>query len=365
MSYTWGATALPLAAPATGEAATDKPLTVVGDYLRAFVNAHGAAAWAAIAPGVDGPNPIRAVFTHNPEDPRREFNAKRLPALFLWRESGDDDYLGADWRVDNAVWKALWIFPTAKQERQTPRDPFLSGLVKLVSLALKRSRDASYQAADDTDLRSVNVAALPTAIKTSVASAATAQSYSGAALNGSIGAGAINPPRPPTVTTSGTLASLVAGSQVVFTGLNGLGMVITSTATIGAALGTFAGDYDLSSVTAIDVDAQAGTAAAFTFGTGARAGLGTIVMRRAGLVSLTMTGYRTRTLPIQMVVAGQEMGTVMPYDAIELTFAAVEKLEEDVADTANALSQFATLAGVDASFRREDETEIDTAHFDA
>ncbi len=366
MSYSWGGTALPLAAPATGEAATDKALTVVADYLQAFVNAYGSVAWAAVAKlGPDGTSPIRSVFTHNPEDPRREFNDKDLPALFLWRESGDDEWLAADWRVDTAVWKALWIFPPAKQDKQTVRDPFLGGLAKLVSFALKKGRDPAYQVTGDTDDFSVTTAAATTSLKTSIASAATAQSYSGAALNGAIGTGAIDPPRPPTVTTAGTLASLVPGSLVVFTGLNSLGVTITSTATLGAALGTFSGDYDLSSVASIAVDAQAGTAATLTFGTGARAGLGTLVLGRAGLVSLTMTNYRTRMLPIQPVVAGVEQGPALNYDALEFSFAAVEKLEEDVEDVDSVLSQFAALGGVDASFRREDDTEIETAEYDA
>lgn len=365
MSIQWGATALPLATPATGEAVTDRALSTVGAYLQAFVNEHGATAWqavhknAAIASNV----PVRHVYTYNPEDARREFNDRTFPALFLWRESGDDDYLGADWRVDNAVWRALWIFPPANQQDQPGRDPFLSGLVKLVSYALKRGRDASYQAAADADTTALDVAAIPAAIKTSIATSASPQTYSGAALNGSIGTGSISPARPPTVTTTGTLGSFVAGSEVVFTGLNSIGMTITSTVTLGASLGTFTGDYDLSSVTSISADAQAGTAGAWTFGLGAYAGRGTVALRRAGLVSLMLTNYRRRLLPIQYVDGSQEKA--LQYDAIEMSFAAVEKLEEDIADTANPLNQVDALEGVNVSFVREDDTEIESAHYDA
>lgn len=363
MSYTWGATALPLEAPAAGEAVTDKALSVVAAYLKAFVNAHGAAAWADVEKS--GTSPIQNAFAHNPEDPRREFNDKHLPALFLWRESGDDEYIAADWRVQSSVWKALWVFPPANQARQTPRDPFLKGLVDLVSYALKRGRDASYAVTGDSDTSAATVAALPTAIKTSIATSTSAQSYSGAALNGSIGGGAISPQRAPTVTMGGTLSSFVAGSTVTFTGLNGIGGAAVSTVTLGAALGTYAGDYDLAEVTSIAVDAQAGTAGTFTFGTAARTGLGSVMMRHAGLVSLTMNGYRPRTLPIQFVEGGAEVGRVIPYDAIEMSFQAMEKLEEDITDTTNVLAQHADLAGLDLSIRREDETEYESAQLDA
>lgn len=367
MSTQWGATALPLAAPSAGEAVTDRALSTIGAYLQAFVNEHGATAWQAVHKDsgltVADNLPVRNVYTYNPEDARREFNDRTFPALFLWRESGDDDWLGADWRVDNAVWRALWIFPPAKQQHQPSRDPFLSGLVKLVSYALKRGRDASYQDAADTDATALTVAALPTAIKTSIATSAAPQTYSGAALNGSIGTGSISPPRPPTVTTSGTLGSLVAGSDVVFTGLNSIGMTITSTVTIGAALGTFTGDYDLSSVTSVAATAQAGTAAAWTFGLGEFTGKGTVALRRAGLVSLTLTNYRTRLLPIQYTDGSTEKA--LQYDAIEMSFAAVERLEEDITDTGNALNQVDALEGVTQSFLREDETEIESAHYDA
>jgi hypothetical protein len=364
MTFAWGATALPLEAPATGEAVTDKAITVVGAYLKAFINAYGVVAWQAVHKDAAPNLPVATVLPYNPEEPRREFNDKALPALFIWRASGDDDWLATDWRIETSVWKALWLFPAANQQKQTARDPFPNGLAKLVSLALKRGRDTSYQITGDADITALSVAALPTSLKTSIASAATAQTYSGAALNGSIGAGAISPQRAPTVTTGGSLAAFAPGSTVRFTGLNGLGSVCVSTATIGATIGTFAGDYDLASVTSIAVDGQTSTAGTLTFGTAARTGLGSVMMRHANLVDLTMTGWRPRILQIQFVEGGADQGRVMPYDAVEFTLSAVERLEEDNSDT-GALRQVYPLAGVDVSYRREDTTEIEAANLDA
>lgn len=364
MSLRWGITNLPLETPGLDEAVTDKAITIVGAYLKAFVNAYGATAWQSVHKDPAPNLPVSTMFPYNPEEPRREFNDKSLPALFIWRASGDDDWLATDWRVETSVWKVLWIFPPANQQKQTARDPFPNGLAKLFSLALKRGRDPVYQIAADADVTALSVAALPTSLKTAIASAATAQTYSGAALNGSIGGGAISPQRAPTVTTSGSLPAFVSGSTVRFTGLNGLGSACVSTVTIGSSLGTFTGDYDLASVTSIAVDAQASTAGTFTFGTAARTGLGSVVMRHANLVDLTMTGWRPRILQIQFVEGGADQGRIMPYDAVEFTLSAVERLEEDNSDT-STLRQVHPLAGVDVSYRREDTTEIEAAILDA
>lgn len=115
-------------------------------------------------------------------------------------------------------------------------------------------------------------------LKTSVATAASAQSYSGAALNGSmvssnvgackLGEGSYSGLAGyPAVTASNSVGSYVNNSTVVFTGSYG-GQTVTRTATITntAGNGTFITDGPLDTVTQIDVQAQANTAGAFTFG---------------------------------------------------------------------------------------------------
>jgi hypothetical protein len=107
-------------------------------------------------------------------------------------------------------------------------------------------RDPAWVATGDTDTTAATVAAAPTTIKTSIASAVTAQSYTGAALNGAIGAGAISPPRLPSVTVSGTAADVLADSIVTFTGTGADGTARVSRVTLAAAAGTYYGDWSLS-----------------------------------------------------------------------------------------------------------------------
>ena len=362
MSIRWGATALPLAAPSGTDAVTDKAASVLLAYLKAFLNAYAPTAWQSVFKSQDAripTTPVNGSFVNDPAT--SEFNENQLPALFIWRTGGDDEYIGDDWRIFTDNWKLLWIFPTAVQGTQQARDPIITGLARLVSVALKRGRDVAYQKAGDTDTTALTAAALPTSLKTSIASSTSLQTYSGAALNGSIGTGSITPARAPTATTGTSLAAFTPGTQVRFTGLNTIGMSLVSTATIGAALGTFAGDYDLASVSSISVDGQASTAGTLTFGTAARTGLGTVVMREAGLMSCLMTAWRKKLVPIEV----GEPRTIRNYDAIEFDLRTEEKFEEDIDDRNNALNQVDTLDGVDISERREDGTEYESASLDA
>jgi hypothetical protein len=357
----WGTTELPLAAPATGDAVTDKAASVLLAYFKAFVNAYAPAAWQSVFKSSVATVPTRPVVGAFINDPSNsEFNERDLPAIFLWRDNGDDEWIAADWRITTDNWKLLWIFPPAVQGTQQARDPIINGLAKLLSFALKRGRDVSFQVAGDSDTTALDVAALPASLKTSLATTTSAQSYSGAALNGSIGTGAITPARAPTVTTTGNLAAFVPGSTVRFAGLNTIGMSLVSTVTIGSALGTFTGDYDLASVTSIATDAQASGAGTWSFGTAARTGLGTVVMREAGLVSCVMTAWKKRLVPVEV----GEPRTVRNYDALEISLRTEEKLEEDITDTDNVLAQVAALDGVDISYRREDDTEYEAAQLD-
>lgn len=112
----------------------------------------------------------------------------------------------------------------------------------------------------------------PDSIKASIATAATAQSYSGAALNG-----ASKKPLPdsktgfaqwPTATASNSAGSYVNGSKIVFTSTY-KGYPVVRTATVVGANGnaTFVADGPVDGdVTLIAVGAQANAAGAWTFG---------------------------------------------------------------------------------------------------
>lgn len=109
-------------------------------------------------------------------------------------------------------------------------------------------------------------------IKTSIATAASAQNYTGAALNGST-----KTPSPdgksgwaqwPTATASSAAGSYVAGSKIVFSGTY-KGQAVTRNATVVGADGnaTFVADGPMDGAcTGIAVEAQTNTSGSWTFG---------------------------------------------------------------------------------------------------
>lgn len=121
-------------------------------------------------------------------------------------------------------------------------------------------------------------------IKTTIATAATAQSYSGAALNGTTVAANVAYPRPaatdwddatgrqgvvswPSATASSNAGSYVDASTVTFTGTYN-GEAVTRTATVSGTDGgaTYVADGPMDTVTQIDVEPQVNTGGAWTFG---------------------------------------------------------------------------------------------------
>lgn len=153
----------------------------------------------------------------------------------------------------------------------------------------------------------VNVATADTdAIKTSIASAATIQTYTGVALNGVIGGGVISPPRNITITTT-THANIDAVACVV-TGEDIYGNVISDIITLTDGGGaTDAGDVPFAKVTSIVIPAQGGTAGALEIGFGVLVGFAAPLKFR-------------NTKP--MVLAEIEVATPKAFDALVGTYVA-------------------------------------------
>lgn len=124
------------------------------------------------------------------------------------------------------------------------------------------------------------------AIKTAFASAVTAQSYSGAALNGVVGGADLLYPRNITVTTGagGTPADVPATMTV--TGLDVNGDVLTETINISQTAGTAVGAKCFKRVTQLDFPVGQGTGGTMEVGFGAIIGLGKKIRVLAGAVSL-------------------------------------------------------------------------------
>lgn len=108
------------------------------------------------------------------------------------------------------------------------------------------------------------------AIKTLVATALTAQSYSGAALNGALanpGPAVFDPPRFVSVTTTTDAATYNTTDPIVVTGTRN-GEVVTESLVLTQAGGneTVIGDQPFDTVTQIDIPAQLTVNGEFTFG---------------------------------------------------------------------------------------------------
>lgn len=144
------------------------------------------------------------------------------------------------------------------------------------------------------------------AIKASVASAASEQTYTGTDLDGVVGEGTMSPPRNIIITTS-THADIDA-VDVVITGLDIDGNAITETITLTDGGGqTETGAKAFASVTSIVVPAQGGTGGALEFGFGTIIGLSKTLTTRAGagaILAATEAGTYAAPAAGTIAVAG-------------------------------------------------------------
>lgn len=108
------------------------------------------------------------------------------------------------------------------------------------------------------------------AIKLSIATAATAQNYSGAALDGVVGAGAITPCASVTVKTTTHAATYNITDPIVVTGIDEAGRTITESLMLTQVNGneTITGTKAFASIISIAVPAQVDALGTFKFGVG-------------------------------------------------------------------------------------------------
>lgn len=111
-------------------------------------------------------------------------------------------------------------------------------------------------------------AAVGNALKTSIASSAAPATYTGVALNGSIGSGRFAVPQTVSVTTSAHAGSYIITTPITVKGTDAFGNAISDTLTLTAVNGgeTIVGVKAFMTVTEIDVPAMNDALGAFTFG---------------------------------------------------------------------------------------------------
>ena len=124
--------------------------------------------------------------------------------------------------------------------------------------------------------------ALPTAIMPVTATSLAALNYAYAALTGSIGDGAIVPPRNIEVVTAGT-TPVHAPASFTITGLDAHGRTLTETITgTNGGAATYTGVKCFAKVTSVSAPAGTGVDATFSVGTGAIIGLSQTPLLRTG-----------------------------------------------------------------------------------
>lgn len=125
------------------------------------------------------------------------------------------------------------------------------------------------------------------AFKTSFATTAAIQTFTGAALNGATGLSELKPPRNATITSTANAA--VTAVAVVITGQirNADGVLVTQTDTITTTAGggvTDAGAKPFSKITSVVIPAMGGAGGSLQIGFGAMIGLSAKIKSRAGLI---------------------------------------------------------------------------------
>lgn len=177
MSDRFGALELPI--PAGGLAVR---LGVLLDFARAVLVAQAQTAWADIAPRE--PNEIVAATFR--EDPRRCVFVERsdLPALFAFEPKGSFDpteAMGDGYDRSTSTISLWWLFPPADKESKRPLDKLPAEAARVLRSALRDARHPAYVHDDD--------AAAPEAVRLVAVAPAVDTTYSGAALDGDVGAG--------------------------------------------------------------------------------------------------------------------------------------------------------------------------------
>lgn len=351
MADRFGALALPLVVPSAGHQPGDAALGPLSSFCAAILNAYGTTAWQSVAPGMPC---VRQTFTHDPTD--YVFNERDLPALYVTRNRGKAEWLADDWAASRDTITAWWVFPPAQQATQRVRDNITNGVVRLLQAAIARGADPAWQWSGDTRPTSTTLAAAPTAVRASYATPTSSTSYSGASLDGAIGAGAVSPPRPVTLTLGGDADAWTAGSTITVNYLDRLGFARAQSFTVAAVPHTFTTSYDATAVESIDVDAQADTTGTLSAGLGAYAGHGSALLEMTGACWLHLDDWKDSILPIQMIGGGETRN----YDALELTFSIVEKYTIDATDAARFQAQNVAGHGPLVTLTRDDGSAIES-----
>lgn len=318
MSDTFGNLALPTEPPAPEQPAGDPALVRLLAFTRAAISASCESAWAAVATSREPV--VRTAHAYDPESVH--FAEKDLPALFGFRPRQTFATEGAplDFLTSSSSVSLLWIPAPTTQLRDTLRATIVNAIAKAVAVALQRGRIPSWVDDGDTDPKAASLPEDVDAIKTSVPSSTSPQSYAGAALNGVIGTSVMSPRRGLAIKRK-SAPGAYGVSPIVVTYVDWMGVERTMSVTPPNANGGDTlrpVDDEMAAVVQIDVPAQVTTAGAFEFGVQARAGRGSSLVARANLLRVPrLTQALMRQVRIPVFDQGRQVG-VRIYQALEM-----------------------------------------------
>lgn len=157
----FGALSIPLSAKDPALAAGDPALTYIGDYLvHWLVNDGNVGAQWQIAGVAPNQPPVVTMTVGAPDDEGYSFDVKQLPALFIFREGGREDWWGDDWGVDITTVKILWVLPIGMPLAQRSRLPFLNAMAKAVHDGVEIGRTPSWVQPNDPDSQALTQGSL-------------------------------------------------------------------------------------------------------------------------------------------------------------------------------------------------------------
>lgn len=330
MADTFGLLELPpVATPAP---VGDPALAKLGAYLQAVLNAKLTTAWNAVRPDAQRPTApvVQTVRTHDPK--RRAFSSEDLPALFVYRTKAAFARDAEDFDQDHATVMVSWICAPQPQVKQRDVEPLFNAIGKTVRAALEAERDTSWFDAGDTTERAQSIAADPDAIVLAKTTQIAPVTYSGAGLDGVIGAATMTTRREVRIATAETVdPTYNTTDPIVVTGVNWSGRTRTWSVTLETPTG---GDdlgigEEIASVTSAALPGMLTTDGSIQIGTAAIVGHGSHVLERCGFERCRLTGATPTTLQIDVLNGRGRRTDQLPYDAVEMTLDVVERFAFD------------------------------------
>lgn len=312
----------------------DPALAILGDYFKTIVNLDAKASWEERPFGDE--EVIKTVFGLSPNG--RVFDSCLLPALFVYRTGGLFSQTADDWLEDSSVIKLAWLLPISAVDDVDIRREFFKAFAVLVAKAARRGRDTRWQWDADDQAGAITVAASPDSIALAHATSLTAQTLSGAALDGQLGAVTEHKPRLiPTITTDLVgVDTYNVTTPITFTVVDWYGRTKTLTKRLTLIRGgeTLVLGEDVKRIASVDEPAMLSTLGQIRYGNRERVGIGSSVRRLAGLSEMRPGPWRILELTLneRNGDADPKAARAAVYEAVEIDLVVREIETVDRAD---------------------------------